>query len=245
MNDEICFLIRLLRDGVLLKLVIKLRNSQISDDLIEFPMEPDSRKELWNYLPPYLQDGEIVEVSEIYETFDARPLPIESKEEAPREETTLVILQREHREWSDRNFGHQPRYHSLLGVVEELGELAHAHLKAEQGIRAGAELYKVKAKDAIGDIVIFLAGYCSANGFDLEDAVRETWEDAKERAWKANPDNGAVGKVEEISPMSYKEYCEAQQGVLEPEEMHFSYITNYLAGFVSFEKALLPAREGE
>lgn len=188
MNNEICFLVTLLNDGQLQKVVIKLTTDQISEDLIEYPMEPDSRQELWNCLPPYLQaKSTVVEVVEIYDTFDARLIP---KEPTPREEPTLAIVQREQKEWALENFGEQPAYHSLLGAGEELGELFHAHLKYEQGIRGGGAKYAKDAQDSIGDAIIFLAGYCNSQGFDLEDIVKETWAEVKKRDWKANPKNG-------------------------------------------------------
>ena len=46
-------------------------------------------------------------------------------------------LELEVAEWSRRNFGPGTPmgYRALLGVVEEVGELSHAHLKQLQGIR--------------------------------------------------------------------------------------------------------------
>ena len=45
---------------------------------------------------------------------------------------------------------------------------------------------EVDAVDAVADIVIFLADYCSARGFDLESLVSETWAEVRKRDWKAN-----------------------------------------------------------
>jgi NTP pyrophosphatase (non-canonical NTP hydrolase) len=101
----------------------------------------------------------------------------------------LRNLQEEHRHWSKRNFGNRPSWMPLLGVMEELGELAHAHLKKAQGIRT-AENHDENAKDAVADIVIFLADYCNATGIDLESVVSETWAAVKKRDWKANPESG-------------------------------------------------------
>jgi hypothetical protein len=66
------------------------------------------------------------------------------------------------------NFGDRPAWQTLLGVVEEVGELSHAHLKAAQGIRGTREQHHVAKIDAVADIVIFLADYCTAEGIDLE-----------------------------------------------------------------------------
>ncbi len=96
---------------------------------------------------------------------------------------TLKQLQDEHRIWSRENFGVSPSYQPLLGIMEEVGELSHAHLKSEQGIRGSqAEHYSAKI-DAVGDIVIFLASYCTENNIDLETAVTSTWDDVKKRRY--------------------------------------------------------------
>lgn len=98
----------------------------------------------------------------------------------------LRRVQDEQRPWVKHNFGDRPSWMPLLGVMEELGELAHAHLKREQGIRTNED-HDAKARDAVADIVIFLADYCSATGIDLESVVLETWEQVKQRDWKADP----------------------------------------------------------
>lgn len=97
----------------------------------------------------------------------------------------LKIMQGEACAWVLKNFGHRPAYHPLLGAVEELGELAHAHLKGEQGIREGAIKGKAEAmaKDAVADTVLFLMDYCSANGWDFGVILKTTWEHVREREW--------------------------------------------------------------
>ena len=103
----------------------------------------------------------------------------------------LTQLQQCVDEWQQRNFAPISPHQPLLGLQEELGELAHAHLKAEQGIRgmSPAVVFEVK-KDAIGDIVIYAAAYCAVNGIDLGAAVTETWAKVSQRDWKADPQNG-------------------------------------------------------
>lgn len=105
---------------------------------------------------------------------------------------TLREIQAEQRAWVLRNFGERPAYHPLLGAVEELGELAHAHLKEEQGIRRN-ENHVENAKDAVADVVIYLMDYCSSRGFDMQEIVQSTWEKVRQRDWKANPDTAHVG----------------------------------------------------
>jgi NTP pyrophosphatase (non-canonical NTP hydrolase) len=101
----------------------------------------------------------------------------------------LREIQSEAREWSQRNFGNQPSYHLLLGVLEELGELAHAHLKQSQGIRTNEDHLEGE-KDAIGDLVIYLINYCTTRGWDLQEIVEQTWESVKKRDWIRYPERG-------------------------------------------------------
>jgi len=103
----------------------------------------------------------------------------------------LRQVQDEQVPWVNHNFPGRPAWQPLLGAVEELGELAHAHLKADQEIRGTAEEHEEAAKDAVGDIVIFLADYCTARGWDMEDIVTETWNSVKMRDWaKAREEHG-------------------------------------------------------
>jgi len=85
---------------------------------------------------------------------------------------TFRQVQANHRRWLEYNFGTKVEsYRPLLGIVEEVGELAHAHLKEVDGIRGTPEELQMKAKDAVGDIVLFLCGYCTTRGFSLEECV--------------------------------------------------------------------------
>ena len=76
-----------------------------------------------------------------------------------------------------------------LGVVEEVGELSHALLKREQGIRGfdDNEKFEAAAKDAIGDSFIYLTQVASELGYDLEDIINETAAGVLKRDWVANP----------------------------------------------------------
>lgn len=102
----------------------------------------------------------------------------------------LKRLQVEQIPWVKHNFGERPSWMPLLGAMEELGELAHAHLKKAQGIRT-SEDHDANARDAVADIVIFLADYCSAQGYDFEQIVQETWDKVKQRDWKADSAKGS------------------------------------------------------
>ena len=66
--------------------------------------------------------------------------------------------------WVAHNFpttdgaGVIPMEETTEGVIEEIGELAHANLKSKQNIRGTPEEHEAKAKDAIGDITVYLWG---------------------------------------------------------------------------------------
>ena len=104
---------------------------------------------------------------------------------------SLKDLQEQHAEWLSHNFPDQQPHDGLLGLTEEVGELAHAHLKYYQGIRGiGQVQYLLEAGDAIGDIVIYLASYCNTNGFNLQEEVEKAWGQVSQRDWINNPESG-------------------------------------------------------
>ncbi len=96
----------------------------------------------------------------------------------------LKEIQKEQHDWSSRNFDNKKPYQPILGVTEEVGELAHAYLKMEQGIRGTREEHEAAMKDAIGDCCIFLMDFCNQMGWDFETIIRETWSHVKKRNWK-------------------------------------------------------------
>jgi len=103
----------------------------------------------------------------------------------------LSELQRAHKRWLSYNFPDQQPHDALLGLAEEVGELAHAHLKHQQGIRGMTDdEYQDKAGDAIGDIVIYLASYCNTNDFNLAWEVSRAWEEVSKRDWNKEPETG-------------------------------------------------------
>jgi hypothetical protein len=80
---------------------------------------------------------------------------------------SLVIWQtliEEHNKWVAHNFPEETELESILGVIEELGELAHHHLKERQGIRGDVAIHQAGAQDAIGDLTIFLLGVMNVTG---------------------------------------------------------------------------------
>jgi NTP pyrophosphatase (non-canonical NTP hydrolase) len=98
-------------------------------------------------------------------------------------------MQRHHKHWVDHNFPNQKPHDALLGICEEAGELCHAHLKRDQGIRGmDPETYVEAASDALGDIFIYMLSYANANGFDLQDCIEATFLKVMDRDWVADPD---------------------------------------------------------
>lgn len=88
---------------------------------------------------------------------------------------TMRALQIEQAEWAQRNFGDRPATDPALGLIEEVGELAHAILKRSQGIRGTAEEHTAAIIDAIGDCAIYLCDYATRRGIVLPDVAWPEW----------------------------------------------------------------------
>jgi NTP pyrophosphatase (non-canonical NTP hydrolase) len=108
---------------------------------------------------------------------------------------TFAQLQERSDAWRAANFSDTNRDpdSQFLGMVEEMGELAHARLKLDQQIRGGAlgaaQLLSDE-RDAVGDLVIYLCGYCSARNLSLQECVEQAWEEVRQRDWKKFPVDG-------------------------------------------------------
>jgi NTP pyrophosphatase (non-canonical NTP hydrolase) len=110
----------------------------------------------------------------------------------------LAQLQSERKVWADRNFPQANAEDHLIGVMEELGELAHANLKGRMKVRAGVNDGALvdAERDAVGDIVIYLTGYCSDRGFSIAECVERSWDEVKDRDWVSNPVDGKPKREE-------------------------------------------------
>ena len=104
----------------------------------------------------------------------------------------LELLKLQHYRWLDQNFPDQTHEDAFMGVVEEVGELAHVILKHKQQIREFADKQHAQevAADCVGDIIIFLDGFCRGFGLSLPQVVSETWKDVKQRDWIKFPKDG-------------------------------------------------------
>src|ERR1700690_3485292 len=111
----------------------------------------------------------------------------------------LQALQEDLHEWRMRNFPDCTPNQQFLGMVEEMGEIAHIMLKHEQGIRNSAHMPDMEAlneakkqvKDGIAALMIFTMGLCSLMGWDLTYIVTSTAvNEVMRRDWITYPKNG-------------------------------------------------------
>lgn len=115
---------------------------------------------------------------------------------------TLSDYQREIGQWSFKNFG-EPKIQfligsramsvgTLLGVMEEIGEVCHGVLKMSQGIRGTEGKHMEEIRDGIGDALIYLLDFCAQNGLSAQVILEETWEKVRQRDWRKNAHDGTV-----------------------------------------------------
>ena len=96
----------------------------------------------------------------------------------------LRQLQDELSAWQQHNFPGREPWEPLVGVSEEVGELSHAFLKRHQGIRGTSDELHEEARDAIGDIIVYLADFCNALNYDLQECLDDAWFKVKQRDWQ-------------------------------------------------------------
>jgi len=80
-------------------------------------------------------------------------------QQTPIDEPTFLALSNAVGEWGEANFGATTSENAsdpARGFLEEVGELTHAILKKKQRIRGTAEQHDADARDALGDMGIFL-----------------------------------------------------------------------------------------
>lgn len=104
---------------------------------------------------------------------------------------TLTQLQNELTQWQAHNFPTRTFEEPFKGIVEEVGELSHGLLKQKQGIRGTYDEHEAKIKDSVGDILVYLADFCNARGYNLQDIIDITWEQVRARDWRKNPKDAA------------------------------------------------------
>ena len=103
----------------------------------------------------------------------------------------IDLKQKELREWAERNFGERTADTGdcVIGMAEELGELAHFVLKRKQRIREAANGgdFKAEIGDAFADVVIYGIQAMECEGIDAEAILRKTIEEVMQRDFKNNP----------------------------------------------------------
>jgi NTP pyrophosphatase (non-canonical NTP hydrolase) len=103
---------------------------------------------------------------------------------------SLKQLQKELLVWQGHNFPGRKWDKPFMGMVEELGELSHALLKQEQGIRGTSQNHDAAIVDAVADLLVFMADFCNARGINLQTALTDTWAQVRQRDWVRFPKNG-------------------------------------------------------
>lgn len=110
----------------------------------------------------------------------------------------LIKYQQLLEDWQLKNFPDQSdnKFAMIVGMVEELGELAHAVLKNAQGIRDmdNEQAVKDAIADAYGDMNVYGMQLLTMCDIDVEDALTETIEHVLQRDWTKNKKDGSVEK---------------------------------------------------
>ena len=99
--------------------------------------------------------------------------------------------------WTDLN------PHTLvLGMVEELGEVARQFVKLDHGVRKDvigetAAEFDARVLEEISDVLIYAAGLCAVQGYQFGDALAARWEHVRNR----DPDRRTVTDPNATAPM--------------------------------------------
>jgi NTP pyrophosphatase (non-canonical NTP hydrolase) len=108
----------------------------------------------------------------------------------------ISLKQKELEDWQFRNFGNNTD--PFKGMVEETGEMAHALLKFQQGIREhkykDAKKLKEDIADAFGDIVIYGIQLMTAYDINAETSIETTIAKVLQRDWINNPSGERIDK---------------------------------------------------
>jgi NTP pyrophosphatase (non-canonical NTP hydrolase) len=163
---------------------------------------------------------------------------------------TLQQLQEENRPWTFKNFGKDREpWQPLLGIIEELGELASAHhsycallirnvpdlepfMRSEEEIdQEETEAFRFlnvqqafkagnEVLDAIGDVTVYAADFANMLDFNL-DAIKPS-------------DDKLVGTIE-ISRRLAHSYLKMSQGIRGDKQKHMHVLTDTVARIVHTE----------
>ena len=106
---------------------------------------------------------------------------------------SLTTLQDDVQQWVVRNFGTDNELATVVGLVEEVGEMCRAVVKRSQGIRGSEEEWTAELRKESADVLIKLCDIAQFNGFSLAEAVAERWGKVRQRDWRADPQGHGIG----------------------------------------------------
>ena len=89
--------------------------------------------------------------------------------------------------WAAHNFPHDTTELTVLGLVEEAGEVARAVLKRRQNIRGTYPEWTDEIKKECADVFIKLCHVAGVEGFSLANAIVNRWAEVSQRDFIANP----------------------------------------------------------
>lgn len=111
------------------------------------------------------------------------------KGEFPHGSVDMSRIQVELFRWQQDNFSGNTSERMVLGMTEELGELAHAFLKHAQKIRGmeDREKFLNAAGDAFADLMVYGIQLMTYLRMDAGTLLKYTARNVMNRDWKSNP----------------------------------------------------------
>ncbi len=97
----------------------------------------------------------------------------------------IAQLQNEIRIWNTKHFPEISSNLALIKILEELGEIANHYLRRIEhraGICATID-HTEGIKDGVADVLISLLIFCIRENIDLDEQVRNTWEEVSKRTY--------------------------------------------------------------
>lgn len=89
--------------------------------------------------------------------------------------------------WREKNFGSVSMHKHLGSLTEEIGEVARAINKAEEGIRSDT---RGNLADELGDALMCVAALAAAAGVDLNEVLDRRITRMERLDFRADPENG-------------------------------------------------------
>lgn len=132
--------------------------------------------------------GVIEEVGELHTAND-----LEVEVDAVGDITVFAMGYCQRRGWSFEEIYNEARGHiHTKNWWASVGALAHAEIKAAQGIRGSAEELDTAGRTALAELLGAVLAHCEVNGINYEVAVNNTWDHVSQRDWNANKVDGTV-----------------------------------------------------